>query len=99
MVIAMKCVVCGSSDPRSLSTTRLTDGTCVDVCGSHALAHDRMGRTAGTILELVALTADRRQSPDRRSSDKDELAMLLDEAFAPRPARAATARRRSDRAS
>jgi hypothetical protein len=87
--LRVSCVVCGSADARSLSTTILADGTQVAVCGSHELAHLRSstaGRTAESVADLVSLTADRRNSVDRRLGSSDELAGMLAEAFAPKRA-------------
>lgn len=56
------CVVCGVTDARVLSTTRLAEGERVVVCGSHKTAHHRSNVIAGTIEELKKLTADRRAS-------------------------------------
>jgi len=88
------CVVCGSGDARSLSTTTLADGSEVPVCGSHALSHARSGRLARTLADLRDLTGERRRVPDRRSVAVDELARSLTDAFAPGRPRA-QARRRS----
>jgi len=56
------CVVCGSTDARVLSSTRLQAGERVTVCGSHKTAHQRSEKIAVTIEELKTLTADRRAS-------------------------------------
>jgi hypothetical protein len=56
------CVVCGITDARVLSATRLLDGERVIVCGSHKTAHHRSGAIAATVDELKELTADRRAS-------------------------------------
>ena len=56
------CVVCGTTDLRTLSFTRLQDGERVSVCGSHKTAHHRSGVIASSIDELKKLTADRRAS-------------------------------------
>jgi hypothetical protein len=87
------CVVCGSSDARALSTTTLADGSEVEVCGTHALSHERAGGAARTISDLVALTEERRLFVDRRSVADDDLAAALAEAFAPRRTRGADRRR------
>jgi hypothetical protein len=55
-------VVCGITDARVLSATRLLDGERVIVCGSHKTAHHRSGAIAATVDELKELTADRRAS-------------------------------------
>jgi hypothetical protein len=87
------CVVCGSSDARSLSTTLLADGSEVRVCGSHALSHRRAGRAARSVSELVSLTRDRRRAGERRSPAEDGLAATLTEAFSPKAARGDDRRR------
>jgi hypothetical protein len=56
------CVVCGITDARVLSATRLQGGERVTVCGSHKTAHHRSGTIAATVEELKQLTADRRAS-------------------------------------
>jgi hypothetical protein len=56
------CVVCGITDARVLSATRLQGGERVTVCGSHKTAHHRSGTIAATVDELKMLTADRRAS-------------------------------------
>ncbi len=56
------CAVCGASDARTLSTTRLVDGERIVVCASHKLAHHRSGTIAASVDELKRLTADRRAS-------------------------------------
>jgi len=81
------CVVCGSSDARTLSTTPLASGAMVTVCGSHAVAHARASRAAGTVRELRSMLCDRRESDDRRDrtdrylGETDELASSLTAAF------------------
>jgi hypothetical protein len=55
------CVVCGSTDERILSFTRLLDGQRVPVCGSHKTAHHRSERIATTIEELRTIAGERRQ--------------------------------------
>lgn len=55
------CVVCGSTDARILSFTRLLDGERVTVCGSHKTAHHRSGVIAQNVDELRVLVGDRRQ--------------------------------------
>ncbi len=89
---ARRCVVCGATDARELSVTELADGSRVPVCGSHALSHLRAPTTARTILELRALTIDRRTQSDRRAGSGDELGALLAEAFAPKRRRASERR-------
>lgn len=54
------CVVCGSTDKRTLSFTRLLQGERVTVCGSHKTAHHRSEAIARTVDELKKLTGDRR---------------------------------------
>jgi len=77
---AAPCVVCGASDARALTTTTLADGTRVPVCGSHELAHRRVGTPARTTEELVRLAAERRRR-HRRAARGDELAGMLTDAF------------------
>lgn len=55
------CVVCGISDTRLLSYTRLEDGQCITVCGSHKVAHRRSERLARTVEELQSLVGERRK--------------------------------------
>lgn len=81
---APACSVCGSTDARTLSTTPLASGSIVVVCGSHAVAHARLGRPAETVAELRKTLADRRDRDDRRDrrpGDVDELAASLASAF------------------
>jgi hypothetical protein len=56
------CVVCGSTDTRLLSFTRLLEGARVPVCGSHKLAHHRSEIIARTVEELCALVGERRKA-------------------------------------
>jgi len=56
------CVVCGTTDARTLSSTRLRDGERVVVCGSHKMAHRRSDAIARTVAELRALTGERRSA-------------------------------------
>ena len=56
------CAVCGTSDKRTLSSTRLENGERVTVCASHKMAHHRSGTIAATVDELKSLTADRRSN-------------------------------------
>jgi hypothetical protein len=56
------CVVCGSTDERVLSFTRLLQGERVTVCGSHKTAHHRSEMIARTIEELQAIAGERRKS-------------------------------------
>jgi hypothetical protein len=53
--------VCGSSDARLLSFTRLLGGARVTVCGSHKTAHQRSEAIATTVEELRLMVGDRRQ--------------------------------------
>jgi hypothetical protein len=55
------CVVCGSTDGRSLSFTRLLEGERVTVCGSHKVAHRRSETIARTVEELRTLVGERRK--------------------------------------
>jgi hypothetical protein len=82
--VAHSCVVCGSSDSRTLSSTALASGAVVIVCGSHAVAHARATRSAGTVGELRAMLAERRGKKGRRDAlplETDELAQSLASAF------------------
>jgi hypothetical protein len=54
--------VCGSSDTRLLSFTRLLDGERVIVCGSHKMAHHRSATIAKTVEELRAIAGERRKT-------------------------------------
>ena len=56
------CAVCGATDARVLTSTRLQGGERITVCGSHKTAHHRSGVLASTVDELKKLTADRRAS-------------------------------------
>jgi hypothetical protein len=56
------CVVCGSTDARVLSFTRLLQGERVSVCGSHKTAHHRSEMIARDIDELRRLTGERRKT-------------------------------------
>ena len=56
------CVVCGSTDQRVLSFTRLLQGERVTVCGSHKTAHHRSEMIARSIDELRIIVGERRQS-------------------------------------
>jgi hypothetical protein len=56
------CVVCGSTDTRVLSFTRLLEGDRVTVCGSHKTAHHRSELIARTIEELRSIAGDRRKT-------------------------------------
>lgn len=55
-------MVCGSTDARVLSFTRLLQGERVTVCGSHKTAHHRSEMIARTVDELRAIAGDRRKS-------------------------------------
>jgi hypothetical protein len=54
------CVVCETTDARTLSTTTLEGGDRVVVCGSHKTAHRRAERIASSVDELRLLLCDRR---------------------------------------
>jgi hypothetical protein len=56
------CVVCGTTDRRVLSFTRLLQGERVTVCGSHKTAHHRSELIARTVDELIAITGERRKA-------------------------------------
>ncbi len=56
------CEVCGATDARMLTYTRLEDGTRVTVCGSHKTAHRRSERMARSIDELRSMLRDRRMT-------------------------------------
>ncbi len=56
------CAVCGAADARTLSFTRLEDGTRVVVCGSHKMAHRRATKLATSVAELVTMLRDRRSA-------------------------------------
>lgn len=58
------CVVCGVTDARALSYTRLADGTRLTVCGSHKIAHRRADRIATSVAELRVLIGERRACRD-----------------------------------
>jgi hypothetical protein len=53
-------VVCGTTDARLLSSTRLLEGERVVVCGSHKTAHRRSDAIAGSIDELRTIVGERR---------------------------------------
>jgi hypothetical protein len=55
------CAVCGATDKRTLSYTRLSDGERITVCGSHKVAHRRADALASTVEELVSMIGDRRK--------------------------------------
>jgi len=80
-VLKSGCVICRTDDARALSTTRLSTGDSVVVCGTHELMHKRSARTAASIAELRSLLGNRRHSTDRRSLQIDELGAQLSEAF------------------
>jgi len=90
----LECVVCGSHDARTLSSTTLASGAVVIVCGSHALAHGRLGRPARSASDLREMLGERRSPADRRDGDTDELARDLALAF--NPERRTAGRRRED---
>ncbi len=54
------CVVCGTTDARMLSSTRLLEGERVTVCASHKTAHMRSNEIAKSVEELKKLTGERR---------------------------------------
>jgi hypothetical protein len=54
------CVVCGTTDARLLSSTRLFEGERVVVCGSHKTAHRRSDAIARSIEELRTIVGERR---------------------------------------
>ncbi|AKU94226.1 hypothetical protein AKJ09_00890 [Labilithrix luteola] len=56
------CAVCGLSDERTLSYTRLESGERITVCGSHKIAHRRADRLARTTDELRTMLTERRAS-------------------------------------
>jgi hypothetical protein len=56
------CVVCGSTDTRTLSFTRLLEGERVTVCGSHKVAHHRSELIAKSIDELRTIAGERRKT-------------------------------------
>jgi hypothetical protein len=56
------CVVCGSTDTRVLSFTRLLQGERVTVCASHKTAHHRSETIARDIDELRKITGERRKT-------------------------------------
>lgn len=56
------CVVCGSTDERVMSFTRLLQGERVTVCGSHKVAHHRSEKIARSVEELQKLAGERRKS-------------------------------------
>jgi hypothetical protein len=81
-VNAGSCVVCGTSDRRSLEVTRLRGGTEVVVCGSHGLAHARRETPARSVDELREALREQRARADRRGKGEgDELASMLTSAF------------------
>ena len=87
------CVVCGENDARALSTTRLSRGDIVVVCGTHELMHRRSERKAETESELRAMLRNRRESKRRRPIP-DELGARLIEAFSMSSNRRAVGERR-----
>lgn len=56
------CAVCGSTDTRVLSFTRLLQGERITVCGSHKIAHHRSELIARTVEELRDLVGERRKA-------------------------------------
>lgn len=83
------CVVCGHFDSRALSTTRLSNGELVVVCGNHELMHRRAESPAKSVAELRRMVTERRRG-SRRGIDGDELGMRLSEAFATSERRVST---------
>lgn len=75
------CAVCGHADARALTTTMLSTGEMVPVCGNHALMHERGLRKAASVKELVKMSGDRRDRKDRRDGTADELGASLIAAF------------------
>jgi hypothetical protein len=88
-----KCVVCGEIDARALSTTRLSRGDIVVVCGTHELMHRRAARKADTATELRSMLRNRRDTK-RRQPIPDELGARLIEAFSMSSDRRAAGERR-----
>jgi hypothetical protein len=60
--VAGACAVCGTTDARVLSFTRLLQGERITVCASHKTAHHRSELIARTIEELRAITGERRSA-------------------------------------
>jgi hypothetical protein len=54
------CVVCGATDARVLSFTRLLEGERVTVCASHKTAHHRSELIARNVEELRKIAGERR---------------------------------------
>ncbi len=79
---ASGCCVCGTSDERQLTTTRLGTGDLVIVCGTHELMHRRAGKNAASLSELRGMVKNRRVGRDRRDKG-DELGSELESAFSP----------------
>ncbi len=75
------CVVCGERDARQLTTTPLSGGDVVTVCGSHELMHRRATGAARSIAEMRAMLGDRREPRERRFEMTDELGAQLADAF------------------
>ncbi len=74
------CCVCGYSDTRGITTTRLASGEVVVVCGTHELMHRRTENAARTVFELRRLVRERRETR-RRGQAPDELGARLSDAF------------------
>ena len=87
------CAVCDITDARTLTTTRLSTGEIVIICGNHELMYKRSSKAAASRAELRGMLRDRRRSYDRRSLQIDELGAQLSEAFSDER-RAANDRRR-----
>jgi hypothetical protein len=88
-----KCAVCGHGDARALSTTRLSRGDIVVVCGTHELMYRRAARRAETAADLRAMLRDRRETKRRRPIP-DELGAKLIDAFSVSSERRAAGDRR-----
>ena len=73
--------MCGLRDARLLTKVALEAGADATLCGSHALLHDRSGRTAKTPAELRATLGERRSYDRRATGEGDELAERLAAAF------------------
>lgn len=75
------CAVCGDTDVRALTTTRLASGDVLVVCGTHELMHRRASKVARSFEELRDLVRERRGRRERRRPRADELGAALDSAF------------------
>jgi len=63
------CEVCGASDERALCEVQLSGGQRATLCGTHALMHLRLGRSAGSAAQLRSLIAERRRTERREEYD------------------------------